>query len=221
MKFIRGTPALVIGRKLVIADLHLGFEKHVKGLNVGNQTKRIADNVKRLLKENCCNELIILGDIKHSVTVRPDLEDVQAFVSDVKRFATITLVMGNHDGSLQNYLDIRVVDGRGYRDGKYYFMHGHAAPKKEYVNCTVISSHIHPVIAFRDNLGGRIVEKIWLIGERLVIMPAFNPLIGGIDVRKSTLDVLEKRFDRRTLGIYLLDGLYLCNVGDLPEIDSL
>lgn len=221
MKFIRGTPALVIGRKLVIADVHLGFEKHVKGLNVGNQTKRIANNVIRLLRENHCDELIILGDVKHSVTIRPDLEDVRSFIAEVKKHATITLVMGNHDGSLQNYLDVRVIGGRGYRDGRYYFMHGHAAPKKESAGCTVISSHLHSVIEFRDSLGGRTIEKVWLVGPKLIIIPAFNPLMGGIDVRKSSIGVLGKRFDRRALGIYLLDGLYLCNVGDLPGIDEL
>jgi hypothetical protein len=43
--------------------------------------------------------------------------------------------------------------------------------------------------------------------------------MGGIDVRKSSLGVLGKRFDERALGIYLLDGLYLCDVGDLPRAD--
>jgi hypothetical protein len=160
MKFIRGTPALIIGRKLVIADVHLGFEKHVRGLNVGSQTKRITDNVKRLLRDNRCNELIILGDLKHSITIRPDLDDVRSFINDVKKQAKITLVMGNHDGSLNNHLDVRVVDGRGYKDGRYYFMHGHATPKKESEGCTVVSSHIHPVIEFNDSLGGRTVEKV-------------------------------------------------------------
>ncbi|MEM0372359.1 MAG: metallophosphoesterase [archaeon] len=218
MKFVNGEPALVIGKKLVIADIHLGFEKHVKGLNVGSQTKKISNDVIRLLKENRCKELIILGDIKHSVSIRPDLEEVKAFVADVKKHAKITLVTGNHDGSLKNYLDIRVADGRGYRDGRYYFMHGHAAPKKECTGCVVISSHLHPVIEFRDDLGGRIVEKAWVVGKKLVIVPAFNPLMGGIDIRKSNLSALKKMFKREALGIYLLDGLYLCNVSDLPEL---
>lgn len=218
MKFVKGTPAIVIGKKLIIADVHLGVENHSKGLNIGSQTEKITKQVILLLKENKCNKLLILGDLKHSVTVRPDIEDVITFIREVKKHATITLVMGNHDGSLQNYLDIRVIDGRGYKDGKYYYMHGHAAPKKESQKCTIITSHIHPVIEFKDNLGGKTIEKVWLISKRLIIMPSFNPLMGGIDIRKSKLGMIPLKTNKRALGIYLLDGLYLCDAGDLPEL---
>ena len=218
MKFITGKPAMAIGKKLVIADLHLGFEKHIKGLNIRSQTGKLADETAKLLEENSCKELIILGDLKHSITVQPDVKEALAFTEKLKEKADITLVQGNHDGALQNYLDVKVVGGKGFRKGKYYFMHGHAEPGKNAENSFIITSHIHPAVEFKDSLGGKAVEKAWLKGKNAVIMPAFNPLIGGLDVRKNSLGVISKYADKKELAIYLLDGLYIGKVKELPVI---
>ena len=184
------------------------------------RNKKMTKETIKLLKENSCNELIIVGDLKESITVRPGLDDVFEYVNEVKKHATITLVQGNHDGALQEYLDINVIGGRGFRDGKYYFVHGHAEPNDEARDCFIISSHFHPVLEFNDSLGGRLVEKVWLKSEKALIMPAFNPLIGGTDVRESDFGVMKKWIDVKKLDIYLLDGLQLGKIKDLPRLEK-
>ena len=220
MDFIVDKPALVIGKKLVISDLHLGIESMVRGLNIGSQTKKMAEETVRLLKENNCDKLLIVGDLKESITVRPGLEDVFQYVNEVKKHAEITLVQGNHDGALQEYLDINVFGGRGFKDGKYYFVHGHAEPEEEARRCFIISSHFHPVVEFNDSLGGRLIEKVWLKSPKALIMPSFNPLIGGTDVRESDFGVMKKWIDVNKLDIYLLDGLQLGRIKDLPRLEK-
>jgi hypothetical protein len=128
-------------------------------------------------------------------------------------------VSGNHDGALQNYLDVEAKPNSGFKRGDYYFMHGHANPRKEAFGCKVVlSSHLHPIVEFRDKLGGFTSERVWLRGEKLVVLPAFNELLGGIDIRISDLGPLSKHFNKEELDLYLLDGLYLGKVKDLPEL---
>jgi len=217
MKFVINQPALIIENKLIISDLHSGFEKHIKDLNIKSQTQKMIKNTVELLKENKCNELIILGDIKHSITITPDLTEVKEYLNEVKKHAKIILVKGNHDGGLQNYLNIEIKPATGFKYKKYYFMHGHAVPKGA-ENCFIISSHLHPVMDFNNTLSGKTTEKVWLKANNLVIMPSFNPLLGGIDVRKSDLGVLKKQFDKKELDIYLLNGLYLGKVKKLLNV---
>lgn len=221
IKFVKDEPACVVGKTLIIGDIHVGLERDLEksGFRVPPQTDILVSRIKKLVRENKCKELIILGDIKHSITLRPDLEETKYFVEELKKFVLPILIQGNHDGALQNYLDIKIVPGQGFRKGKNYFMHGHAKPKPEAFKCNkIFSSHLHPMVEFRDSLGGMISEKAWLRGEKLVVVPAFNKLLGGVDIRISNLGPLKKHFDKKELDLYLLDGLYLGKVENLKEL---
>lgn len=222
IKFVKNEPACVVGKALVIGDIHIGLEKDLEkaGFRISPQTDILVSRIKRLVNENKSKELIILGDIKHSIAVRPDLDETKYFVEELKRFIRPILVQGNHDGALQNYLDIKVISGEGFKKRKNYFMHGHAKPKREAFKCNkIFSSHLHPMIEFRDSLGGMISEKVWLRGEKLIVVPAFNELLGGVDVRKSDLGPLRKQFDKKELDLYLLDGLYLGKIKNLKGLE--
>lgn len=220
IRFLRNEAACVIGKSLILSDIHIGFDRELEesGFRLPRQTDILIQKIKKLVKENKCKELIILGDLKHSITVRPDIEETKSFVNKLKEFVKSILVQGNHDGALQNYLDIEVKSGKGFKKGKYYFMHGHALPKKQAFDCEkIISSHLHPIVEFHDSLGGRISERVWLRGKQLIVMPAFNELLGGVDIRESGLGHFKKYFDIEELDLYLIDGLYLGRVEDLPK----
>jgi len=96
-------------------------------------------------------------------------------------------------------------------------------------------------VEFRDRLGYRWGERIWIraklnksrIQERyksmkklpeLIVMPAFNPLSGGIpvnrkkqpeEVEKQHISPILKSANMRTARIYMLDGTYLGELGKL------
>jgi hypothetical protein len=221
IRFLVNEPACIVGKSLVIGDVHVGYDRELSesGFRVSKLTDRLVKRIKTLVEANKCKDVIILGDVKHSIELRPDLEETKRFFSELKKFTTPILVMGNHDGALNNYLDIETHDYSGWKRGKYYFSHGHANLKKEAFKCDMIfSSHLHPVVEFQDKLGGRQTERIWLRGERLTVLPAFNELLGGMDIRISDLGPLAKHFDKSELDIYLIDGLYIGKVKDLPRL---
>ena len=216
LKFLTNEPALVIGKALVIADLHIGLEYELlkSGFNVPDQSHTMLKKIKRLLKENNCNELIIIGDLKHTITGLswPEQEELSEFLSELEKMATVYVVKGNHDGNIENYAK-RVYPPSGFDYKGYWIMHGHAKPpmgKK-----MTIMGHMHPVVEFRDSLGGRITERVWIRTDKIIVMPAFNDLLGGQDVRSGLLGPMKRELDPKKADLYLLDGLYLGRISQL------
>ena len=69
LKFITGEPALMVGKALVVADLHIGIEHEFRqaGLKVPSQLEGIVKRIDALIEKNKADRLIILGDVKHKV----------------------------------------------------------------------------------------------------------------------------------------------------------
>ncbi len=222
IKFLKNEPAAVIGKKLLIADLHLGVERELRqaGYNIKNQTKKLIKKTKNLAEQNNCSKIIILGDLKHSITLEKDVQDAKTYCKKLSDQFEVILIQGNHDGKLDEILDIKVYDSKGLEAGKYYLIHGHAVPPKKAFKKTIIMSHIHPIVEIKDKLGLVFQEKVWLKGKNIIVMPHFNHLIGGKDIRVTDLGALTKYFDKKELDIYLLDGLYLSKVKELGEKDE-
>ena len=59
------------GNVLILADLHYGIEFSLAqaGANLPSQTKQTTKRIIELCKKNEISELILLGDIKHTVPV--------------------------------------------------------------------------------------------------------------------------------------------------------
>jgi len=216
LKFLTNEPALVIGKALVIADLHIGLEYELlkSGFNVPDQSHTMLKKIKRLLKENDCSELIIIGDLKHTIAGLswPEQEELSEFLRELEKIAIVYVVKGNHDGNIENYAK-RVYPPSGFDYKEYWIMHGHAKPpdgKK-----MTIMGHMHPVVEFRDSLGGRITERVWIRTDKIIVMPAFNDLLGGQDVRSGLLGPMKRELDPKKADLYLLDGLYLGRISQL------
>jgi len=218
LKFIVNEPALMIDRTLVIADLHIGLEYELlhSGFNVPSQGEVMLKKIKRLLKENKCRELIIIGDVKHTIANLswPEQEEISEFFRPLEKVTRVHVVKGNHDGNIERYVS-NVHPTYGFDYNGYWIMHGHARPPKEAAGKTIILGHMHPIVEFRDSLGGRLSERVWIRTDKAVVMPAFNDLLGGIDVRKGLLGPMKKHIDPKRAELYLLDGLYLGKISQL------
>ncbi len=208
MDLIFGKPAAVIKDTLVIADLHLGleFELQRKGFNIPSQFKPFSREISELSQE--CERIIILGDLKHTITgfSWPERVYLPEFIRSLNK--EVILVKGNHDGDIEEYLNIHLVPSSGFEFEDYWLFHGHARPRE--LRDHMIMAHVHPVLRIKDSLGGIITEKVWVKakyeGKKLLIMPAFNPLITGADVHE--IEGL-KGLDLRNARIYSLEGEYL------------
>jgi hypothetical protein len=248
MKFIKNFPVLFIPeiKTLVIADLHIGieYELYKSGINIPNQVKEMKNIIEKLIKKTKAERLIILGDVKHDVPgiSYQEIRDIPEFLELLSKKIKVEVCLGNHDTYLKDILPekIKLHGTKGFKIKNFGFIHGHAWPSKELLSCDfLISSHTHPTIQFTDKFGYRIIEPIWIknridkekIKEKykiettgkldIIIMPAFNRLLGGTPVNVKKDDelrgpLLKNNFvDMNESEIYLLDGTYLGKLKNL------
>jgi len=183
IKPIQPYPALLLRRKservLVVADLHIGWEAPLtkKGVHVPSQTPKIVDRLLQLIKTYKPTRLIFLGDVKHAIA-KVEMEewrDIPDFFEALeKKVSDIQVVPGNHDGNLEPLLPetVNILPSTGVVFGNVGLFHGHAWPAPELLGCrSLITGHVHPMVAFRDPMGFRISRQVWVKaacdGERL------------------------------------------------------
>lgn len=192
-------PAFLLRRKsegvLVVADLHLGWEAPLiqKGVHIPSQTPRILNKILQLIKMCKPTRLIFLGDVKHAIA-KVEMEewrDIPDFFEALeKKVSDIQVIPGNHDGNLEALLpeNVKILPSTGVVFENVGLFHGHAWPTPELLGCqSLITGHVHPMVAFRDPMGFRITRQIWVkancdgeclaksLLERLAIKVDANP----------------------------------------------
>jgi putative SbcD/Mre11-related phosphoesterase len=236
-------PALLLKEKklLVIADLHIGIESELRenGLQVPSQTKVMEQRLISILTTYDVADVILLGDIKHNIpssTVQ-ERTDVKNFLTTIQSYGILHVLPGNHDGNIDRLLvqGIQLHPSDGFVFEGIGFTHGHRRPSEEVMRCDqVVIGHSHPIVMLVDRLGYRTFEQCWLRGvpfpdrlkekypnsstSQILLMPAFNPLCGGIAVnRDPLLGPFGTLIDVDNSDVYLLDGSSLGKVQDLKE----
>jgi hypothetical protein len=250
---IDGFPALLVKigreRSLVVADLHLGIEGEYadKGISLPSQIPKIKKELLNLVEKEKPHRLIILGDVKHGIPIASlqEWRELPGFFEELSALVEIWVIPGNHDGDLKGMIPRNVVihDVKGVTLGKRKrvgLVHGHAWPGLELFNTEVlIMGHNHPAIEFKDKLGGKIVEPIWLKAKlkvsnlpkkircvikeppKLLVVPAFNELVGGAPVNRALpKELIGPLFKSGAVELgkaeaYLLDCTFLGEVGRL------
>jgi len=236
-------PALLLKEKklLVIADLHIGIESELRenGLQVPSQTSVMEQRLISILTTYAIHDIILLGDIKHNIpsSTIQERTDVNRFLNTIQTYGTLHVLPGNHDGNIDRLLPptIKLHPSDGFVFEGIGFTHGHRRPNKEVMQCEqVIIGHTHPTVMLTDRLGYRTFEQCWLRStplsdkllekyptsptSQILVMPAFNPLCGGIAVnRDPLLGPFGSLIDVDNAEIYLLDGSSLGKVKDLKE----
>ncbi|MEM2123024.1 MAG: metallophosphoesterase [Candidatus Bathyarchaeia archaeon] len=167
-------PALVLEgerRILVIADLHIGWEVSLsqQGIHIPSQIGRLTSKALKALELSKADELLILGDVKHTVA-RAELEewrDVPLFFEEVQGMVeSISVIPGNHDGNLEGLLpaDVKLHPSTGAIIGDTALFHGHSLPSPKILKgCNrLVMGHMHPVIALRDKMGFKTLQQVWV-----------------------------------------------------------
>ncbi|MFH0889709.1 MAG: metallophosphoesterase [Candidatus Aenigmatarchaeota archaeon] len=207
-KFVTNEPAVLFGKTLVIADLHIGveYELYKAGIRIPKQTGKLFERIKQLIKTTKANRLVLLGDLKHYIPYFSiqEMREIPIFLNNLSKLIKVDIVPGNHDGDLKNHISPEVefhgTDGFCLND--VYFNHGHSWPKKDVLEAEyLLIGHIHPCIGFRDKLGFKFIEQAWIrlnLDKRkllehyrstvtnnkvkvlkIIIIPAFNRFVGG------------------------------------------
>jgi putative SbcD/Mre11-related phosphoesterase len=158
-------------RSLIFGDLHMGWEASLaeQGLHIPSQASKLLERLKTIIKETDPTRLIVLGDIKHTVTKVGLMEwrDIPAFFEALFEIVRrIDVIPGNHDGNLEALVprgvNIHPVSGLTV-DHEVGIIHGHAWPKPEILGCnTIVMGHLHPMITLTDTLGFSTTYQVWL-----------------------------------------------------------
>ncbi|MBS3781685.1 MAG: metallophosphoesterase [Candidatus Thermoplasmatota archaeon] len=211
---------------LVIADLHIGYERELeeKGINIPDQSEKMIDKVFEVLKKEDAERLVINGDFKHNVpkATWQEYKDIPKAVDLwLKGVNEIHLLKGNHDGGIEEYLpsDVIIHGSSGTVIDEIGFFHGHANPREEVLSTgSIIIGHCHPTVTLRDSLDNKEKKECWVKlnykheGEEgnAIIIPHLNHLLGGISINEDGyLGPFLNKTELYDEKIYLLDGTYL------------
>jgi len=235
---IYGERALAIGKTIVIADLHLGieYEYEEKGIKVPVQTKNLLERVISILDKTKAERIIILGDLKHIIEKREyimkERKQIGYFLKELNSHAEIWIVKGNHDGSIKSKY-AKIYGARGLMLDDVALAHGHAWPSKNIMDASFfIMAHLHPNIRITTKTGFSYMEPCWVRGKfkkefkekypegnekmEVVIMPAFNPIAGGIAINKEKLTHgIASLIDVENAYAYTLNGINLGRIRNL------
>jgi len=243
-RIIDSEPALVLEndkKNLVISDLHIGFEHKFSSNKISNSKNSsvndIISNVKKIIKRENPDALILLGDIKSSIQniTKSEWNDVPYFFEELNSLEII-LIPGNHDANITRLIpnNVTLISSKGMIIDDVLLTHGHTMPSKNYSNVNnIIMGHIHPVY-FDENslLNG---ERIWISIKtdkskifpsakgkiNITIVPSFNPYFYATEKRyykKSISPIIEKIKDSAIAKIATLDGTIIGNESIIKQI---
>lgn len=240
MELVLGERALYSKKEgaIIVSDIHLGFEETLgrNGVFVPDQSRGFLERLSFLVSEKKAKRIIILGDVKHSFSNPTFSEEKQVknFLKECGKIARTEIVPGNHDGGLENIFPIRNVRllpafGLFLEGEKALLFHGHAFPEESLAKRArlFVLSHLHPTVAIVDTLEKFQKAPCYISGEialpgsktngvekekarRAIILPAFNPLLGGalfqdLDFSRGFFKYLKKK----SVKAVLLDGTIL------------
>ncbi len=230
MKFVSGKPAAVIGKNLLISDLHFGAEIELqqKGVHVEFKPREYAHELNQLKNETKTDTLIVLGDFKNNYlgTTQREKNALNELLHDLK-FKKVIVVKGNHDGNLEEmqkfFPKLQVIPANGtiikYGKETYGLFHGHAKPSALVLSADVLlCGHAHPGV----KLGRKEVKwtrEAWVVGncnstpegtrneQKFVIFPSFHDLKSAAPINDSTRKTfLNEIFNLLDAQVILLNG---------------
>ncbi len=196
MKFLTGKPACVVGKKLILAELHFGIELSLqqRGVNIQLEPEKYSVPLNKLKVESKTSELVVIGDFKHTVTGF-DQHERNAFNEFIHglEFEKITVVKGNHDSRLEEmakpfkHFFVEPATGTSftYRGTSFGLFHGHANASAEVMNANILmTGHTHAGVQigrgeFRKTLPAWIISP-FRKHQKLIVFPSFNPLSGSV-----------------------------------------
>lgn len=200
---------------LVVSDLHLGCEAALEyqglslpRLQTGKLKRTLVDHIESLKPDR----LIVAGDLKHNFSrnLTQEWNDIVDFLRSISDIVGIDIVRGNHDNYLGAILsEFRIPLRSELRIGRFRIIHGHSGTARG----PTIMGHIHPSIALRDGVGGRVKQPCFMYDRAAstIVLPAMSIVFPGTDVGRVvasdvTFPVLaESRVDEFTPIVFVED----------------
>lgn len=214
--------------------------RYERGVDVPSHAPDRRDRLLALLERTDPDRLVVLGDLMHSIGDPGGAErgELEVLFESAPPTLDLTVVKGNHDGGIEDWLeDATFLPGAGTALGSVGVCHGHTWPSPAALESEVLClGHEHPCVRLEDEIGGSRVERVWLRGRldpgpfrerpeyadvswlegdetppRLIVVPAFNGLVGGTWVNVPGQSFLSPFLPEGFADgeAYLLDGTRL------------
>jgi len=194
LELIQNEPAVLLQsssrRVLVIADLHIGYEKIlVNQENFQSRlTERLLNQIESIVFRAKPTEIIILGDLKHTIRAfsTQEFRNVASLLERLSKTASLTVVRGNHDADLELVVPdgVTIIPSSGFKltfDEEHIFLlHGHAQPNEEILSCShLLIGHIHPTVAIPALKHRKSIHRVWVkTGWQPTILEALSQWFG-------------------------------------------
>lgn len=186
-------------KTLVVADLHLGYawaHRHGGNLLPVSAKEDALPRLLELIADYAPRELVLLGDIVHRAVPVAELKaELRASLCALAGCVALRLVAGNHDRRLAPLLaecGIATQLVHEMERGVHFLTHGdgtdagRAATLREAARVRggrVIIGHEHPAITISDGVATAAKCPCFLVGERVLVLPAFSTWAAGTNVR--------------------------------------
>jgi uncharacterized protein len=237
---------------LIITDIHIGFEDAINRKGVFIEPKKNVEEIVELLSsiiyKTQIKNLIILGDLKSSITIitRSEWNNVPYFLNSLSKLCNIYLIPGNHDGNIIHLIsnDINLMSIKGMEINNILLTHGHALPAIGKNINKIITGHLHPILIKAGSiLNG---QKVWIriilkkkeIGNHerkidFIIVPHFNQYLNYYEDytqgkkissgKKNRLPLLnnlitKKKWEIEQVFVISLDGAIIGSEYELNKI---
>jgi putative SbcD/Mre11-related phosphoesterase len=194
---------------IVIADLHLGFEGVLfeEGFAMPRfQKDEMLKRLGKIIRKYKPRKIIINGDLKHefSKNLPQEWNEVRDVLDYLENKVELRFTRGNHDNYLKTILSKRNLELPKKLTWKNVtFAHGHE--DLDWKNLLIIG-HEHPSVRLTDKIGASIKVPCYLVGENIIVLPAFSPLAYGTDItQKRPISPPLKKIDFGKLKAYTID----------------
>ena len=243
-RIVQAQPALILEEKkryLVVADLHIGFEKTLLANEIHVEPKELVqealDSLLSIIQQEKPDSLILLGDVKSGIDFISKIEwqAVPLFFEVGKKIETI-VIPGNHDGNIQKLLPdgITLASSSGLVIGDTLLTHGHTMPSENLSHINkIVMGHIHPVF-FQEGsvLDG---QRVWVSIQaqknqlfpsssgnlEIIIVPSFNKYFYATQKRyykKSISPIIQSIKNFQSAKIVTLDGSIIGNESMIENV---
>ncbi len=236
-RIVQAQPALILEEKkryLVVADLHIGFEKTMLSNDIFVEPRELVqetlDSLLSIIESEKPDSLILLGDVKSGIDFISKIEwqAVPLFFEIGKKIETI-VIPGNHDGNIQKLLPdgITLASSSGLVIGDTLLTHGHTMPSENLSHISkIIMGHVHPVFFHEGSvLDG---QRVWVSIQtqknqlfpssagnlEIIIVPSFNKYFYATQKRyykKSISPIIQSIKNFQSAKIVTLDGSIIGN----------
>jgi putative SbcD/Mre11-related phosphoesterase len=209
-------------RTALLADVHLGYGWALRRRGQLGPVQEGAVRRKLIATIADLNPatIVFLGDVVHAS--KPGNEERAAIESTLRELAThaeLVLIPGNHDrGFRRDYPGAAVRLASEWRDCGLLAVHGDVVPSTP---DHLIVGHIHPALGVVDHAGATQKLPVFVVSDRVTVLPAFSPLSAGGDIRVYMPASISKLLDEQNTRVVAASGKRVVSLGAMSRLSRL